>query len=111
MSRLGDILVEHGPIAQDYVASPGLSSDMRWIRADEINELREELMAARAAAALGERFEVDATPWRDAEGANLMISCRRCPWYADIEYAVGVHDATALAELNRRAGEHAEACR
>jgi hypothetical protein len=47
MSRLGDILVELGPITQDYVASPGLSSDMRWIRAADLNALRDELIELR----------------------------------------------------------------
>lgn len=47
MSRLGDVLVETGPITQDYMVSPGLSSDMRWVRADDLNALRDELIALR----------------------------------------------------------------
>jgi hypothetical protein len=58
-----------------------------------------------------QRFEVDATPWRDAEGADLTISCRRCPWSAHTEHQVGADDAIPLAELMQRADEHTEVCR
>lgn len=51
MSRLGDVLIEFGPLAQDYVVSPGLSRDMRWVRADELNALRDELIQLRRIAA------------------------------------------------------------
>lgn len=51
MSRLGDALVKLGPITQDYVVTPGLSSDMRWVRAAELNALRDELIELRRIAA------------------------------------------------------------
>ncbi len=61
MSRLGDVLVEHGPVAQDYAVGPGLSSDIRWVLAAELNELRDELIELRRIAALtpdGDRPEI-----------------------------------------------------
>lgn len=51
MSRLGDVLVELGPVAQDYVVTPGLSSDMHWVRAEDLNALRDELIELRRIAA------------------------------------------------------------
>lgn len=50
MSRLGDVLVDLGPIQQDYVVTPGLSSDLYWVRADELNALRDELIELRRLA-------------------------------------------------------------
>jgi hypothetical protein len=42
------VLVNLGPITQDYIVSPGLSSDMRWVSAAELNDLRDELIELRA---------------------------------------------------------------
>ncbi len=52
MSRFGDILVELGPVAQDYAVTPGLSSDVRWVRAADVNALRDELIELRRVAAI-----------------------------------------------------------
>lgn len=49
-SKLGDLIVEHGPYAQDFLVGAGLSSDLRWVRAVELNSLRDELIRLRQAA-------------------------------------------------------------
>lgn len=51
MSRLGDVLVEHGPLAQDYLIGPGYACNLRWLLAADLNALRDELIELRAAAA------------------------------------------------------------
>jgi hypothetical protein len=51
VSHLGDRLVEHGPYKQDFLIGVGFSSDLRWVRAADLNALRDELIDLRAAAA------------------------------------------------------------
>lgn len=51
MSTLGDLIVEGGPYAQDLLIGAGFSSDLRWVRAVDLNALRDELIELRAAVA------------------------------------------------------------
>lgn len=103
--KLSDQIIEHGPYAAgDSSPLPGELEH----RADvhDLNELREELVAARKVGGERERFEVRATAI--CEDAQLWVTCGRCGG----RYATWVFDEPqTLAELNRRASEHAEVCR
>ncbi len=79
MSHLGDVLVELGPITQDYLVGAGFSSDLRWVRADDLNALRDELIELRAAAALDPEPCQEETPsWRHFTHAQVGEYWIRC---------------------------------
>lgn len=105
---LADQIIEHGPVVPGEVYGAAIVASM--CDSEMFNELRDELIAARALKqqlAPG-RFEVDALG--DYLGdAKLWVSCRRCPWDAEIPDSAS--GPTDLAELVQRATEHAEACR
>lgn len=107
--KLSDLIIEHGPYAWDeHQQEPRPDISGQLCDAAALNELREELMAARAVREAGERFEV----WgvgSDDFGA-IVLGHRDCPdaWQAELETT---DDQPTLAELNQRAGEHAEVCR
>jgi hypothetical protein len=98
--RLSDLIIEHGP----YVAGEVQRGFKHLPLTDEtaLNELREELMAARKASEERERFEVVGLGYDDHD---VVVTCRTCgSWDAKLDAWTG------LADLNRRAGEHAEVC-
>lgn len=94
--RLGDLIIEHGP----YYAAQ--LNPITAPTAAELNELREELIAARKAREVLEAVarlakcaaELDPTERR------FVLRTEGCGWCG------GDH----LAELNQRAAEHAEVC-
>jgi hypothetical protein len=47
MSGLGDQIVEHGPFTQDLLVGPGYAGPLRWLRAADLTELRDELIGLR----------------------------------------------------------------
>lgn len=97
--KLSDLIIEHGPW-NDSGRIMG-TADMA-----DLNELREELMAARAAAAIPAGFSVEAIGLADGD-QQIWINHKRCPesWHAELDELV------TLAALVQRAGEHAEVCR
>jgi len=99
---LADQIIEHGHV------EPG-DDRPGWfgrLTAAGINELRDELIAARALKELltSGRFTVDAVYSGDL---YVTLECNRpdCPWVAEPDTPAD------LAELVQRAGEHAEVCR
>lgn len=48
--NLADLIIESGPFTQDLLVGPGFAGPLHWLRADALNELREELVAGRQAA-------------------------------------------------------------
>jgi hypothetical protein len=103
-TKLGDLIIEHGP----FTAGEWISGDIADVlmTAAAVNELREELIAARKASEERQQFRVYVVPFARGN-EQLGITCDRpgCGWHTEIE------DFTGLAELNRRASEHAEVCR
>lgn len=94
--KLSDLIIEHGPYV-GWQESP----IQQHLSAAALNQLREELVAARCDRT---RFEIGAVPTRDDE-VHPDIRCGRCGWF--VEFA----DAwPTLDELNQRAQEHAEVC-
>jgi hypothetical protein len=91
--KLSDLIIEHGP----YEAGE-LSPFAGGVDRGDLNELREELLAARAVLQPG-HLEV-----AGAEN-DVEIICTRGGWHARIDAF------SDLAELGQRAGEHAEVCR
>lgn len=64
MSTLGDLLVEQGPYTQDLLFGPGFAGPLRWVRAVDLNALRDELIDLRsAAAAPGVQCREDTWSW------------------------------------------------
>lgn len=99
--KLSDLIIEHGP----FTAGEWISGDIADVlmTAAAVNELREELMAARAALQAG-RFEVDGDG--SEVYSSVTLRCTHCGPIAEIET---LRDGPVdLAELNQRAGEHAE---
>lgn len=93
--KLSDQIIEHGPYEAGQRAPIGLR-DAYLIEAEDLNELREELLAARKVGEV--RFDV-----AGAEN-DVEIICQACTWFARVPAW------SDLAELDRRAGEHAEVC-
>jgi hypothetical protein len=101
--KLSDQIIEHGP----YVAGEVQRGFKHLPLTDEtaLNELREELMAARAANEERSRFSVEAVGTAGDDGDEIWLCCDRCGlWQVQLGATLG------LGELNRRAGEHAEVC-
>ncbi|GGN39591.1 hypothetical protein FHR83_006685 [Actinoplanes campanulatus] len=48
------------------------------------------------------RFQVEGVA--SAGGAQILLSCDRCPWTAVLD------DPISFADLNQRAAEHTEVC-
>lgn len=96
--KLSDLIIEHGPYIGPSATVMGVD-----VSAADLNELREELSAARKLGELLTRF----TAQGGADGAfgDIDLHCNRCGHDSWIEEEV------TLAELSRRAGEHAEVCR
>ena len=101
---LADQIIEHGP----YTPGEVQRGFKHLPLTDEtaLNELRDELIAARALKELlaSGRFEVwaaaDSDPW-------MALGCNNgCGWVVDLGSS-----PIGLAELVQRAGEHAEGCR
>lgn len=94
---LADQIIEHGP----YEPRHALVS---WDTA-ALNELRDELIAARALTELlaSGRYAVEPVVVRTGR-ATLWLTCNRCRWFD------GIDATAALGELVRRAAEHAEVC-
>jgi hypothetical protein len=101
---LADQIIEHGPYAQDYLIGPGFAGPLRWLRAAELNELRDELIAARTARERQQRFQVEAGAI--GEDGQLWLTCDRCG-----HLVVVSDEPLTLAELNQHADEHTEECR
>lgn len=100
---LADRIIEDGPfIAGDVM--PAWAGEFH--RTQALNELRDELIAARALKELltSGRFTIDAV-W--SSDLYITIECNRpdCPWIAEPDTPAD------LGDLVRRAGEHAEVCR
>lgn len=101
--KLSDLVIEHGPWTEHDAAALLTLRAVQGRAAAELNELREELLAARAVLE-AHRFPIDGV-WHTDDTAGLDIRCIRCPWvWSDQD------GETDLAELNRRAAEHAEVC-
>lgn len=100
--RLTDRIIEAGPYAPGDVLPPELVREV--FKTGELNNLREELLAARKASEVRGRFAIDAFVTADL-GIVTQLECRRCDYVAEIKTRIGI------AELNRRAAEHAEVCR
>lgn len=101
-TKLSDLIIEHGPFTPGEWISDNIADVLTTAAA--VNELREELIAARALLRLGERFTVHAvTPYPGTADVAIHHDCRA--WWVDID------EPLTLAELNRRASEHAEVCR
>lgn len=102
--RLSDLIIEHGPWT-DHDAAALLTLRITQGRAArELNELREELLAARKAGEERARFEIDGG--YDYGHDITTLHCTRCR-----AWRVALDGPADLAELNRRAEEHAEVCR
>lgn len=104
---LADQIIEHGPYVWDerqQEPRPDISGQLN--DADGLNELRDELIAARALTELlaSGRYAVEPVVVRTGR-ATLWLTCNRCRWFD------GIDTSTGLAELVRRAAEHAEVCR
>lgn len=99
---LADQIINQGP----YRDGDSLPIEVQVADSAEVNELRDELMAARALKELlaSGRFLVYAAASGDAQ---IGLTHDGCPgrWWVDLG------DFTALAELVQRAAEHAEVCR
>lgn len=99
---LADQIIEQGP----YEAWKPLAGWLRLrnLAVEDLNELRDGLVAARQAREGLKRFEVEALGDYLGEG-RIWLRCDRChAWAADISGPL------TLAELGQRAGEHAEVC-
>lgn len=93
--KLSDLIIEGGP----YYASQ--LNPLTAPTTEQLNELREELMAARAVLDVLSRFRLDINFWDDTAHGE----CLRC----GMRSSVSADDT--LGELSRWAGEHAEVCR
>lgn len=105
---LADQIIEHGPY-EAYALVP--NEVMRWIESGQLNELRDELIAARALKEMlaSGRFELSVSAYCDGDGAYVNLHHGNCD-IAEYE-AEGGGPTLDLAELVQRAGEHAEVCR
>jgi len=96
---LADQIIEHGPYPPDEFRILNVTTA-------ELNELRDELIAARALKELlaARRFTVDAVYSGDL---YVTLECNQpdCPWIAEPDTPAD------LAELVQRATEHAEVCK
>ena len=112
---LADQIIEKGPYEQDLLVGQGFSAPLWWWRAADLNELRDELIAARQARTDMQRFQVepayDGSPW-------IALHCDRCRWHAEIgrrahgglpvsepdgPISHGVGGCTGCAELRKQA--------
>lgn len=100
---LTDRIIDAGPYAHGDVLPPELVQDV--FKTHELNALRDELIELRrlrTAAETLERFEVHGAGYDDTD---VALGCPRCGADARLDaYAT-------LADLVRRADEHAEVCR
>lgn len=96
---LADQIIEHGPY--DGTVHPRYGAQTYSFTGTDLNELRDELVAARALKELlaDGRWQIE------AYGNELALTCGRCGWTA------WPTEPADLAELVRRAGEHTEVCR
>lgn len=128
--KLSDLIIESGPaVAGGKMPFPAADNGYPIITAAQINELREELIAARKAGELRvakiaatkalrdlhvareqapdlSRFRTYVISFARSGDPAIGITHDECPsrWTAEVD------DFTALAELVQRAGEHAEVC-
>lgn len=98
--KLSDLIIEHGPYEPGEVQRGFKHLPLTDEAA--LNELREELIAARCDRT---RFRVYAVP-RSRGSETLGITHDDCPgqWHAEVD------DFTGLDELCQRAREHVEVC-
>lgn len=102
---LADQIIEQGPVvAGDTMPFPTAPNGHPIITAAEINELRDELIAARALIELLGRFHIEPTMVRTG-AVHIRLACRHCRWEHWTD------EPGDLAELVQRATEHAEVCR
>ena len=99
---LADQIIEHGPCAQDYLIGPGFAGPLRWLRAAELNELRDDLIGARKTRESWDRWTITGYGSRDSNDIHLRHQCGWEEW---------IDKSLTLAELNQRADEHTEECR
>jgi len=76
---LADQIIEHGPHDQDLLVGQGLAAPLWWWRADALNELRDELLAARAARTDGAsqalaHVRQQLSAWSKLNGADARLT-------------------------------------
>lgn len=99
---LADQIIEHGP----YMGGTDAQIQILGVNitANDINELRDELITARAHKELLGQFDLEVDRWTDPIEVDLTHG-NRCDW---IIWFTGEF---TLAELVQRATQHAEVCR
>lgn len=95
---LADQIIEHGP----YHDADSLPIQVQTADNADINQLRDELIAARALKELLGQFHLEIDFWND----DALLRCRTCGANGFVS-----GDESPLAELVRWATEHAEVCR
>lgn len=98
---LADLIIEHGPFTPGDVILASFASQL--LRVGDLNELRDELIAARKAAERREKIFVDIDFWND----EAHLGCLAC----GTRFCIGIDADETLGDLDRRADEHTEECR
>jgi len=104
---LEDQIINGGPYAagdmiRTWMLPPNLTAAALNVLRDELIELRR----LKAVAEERQRFRVGSVALFGGNSV-IQLSCNRCDWIVEIDG----DEPFALAELNRRADEHAEVCR
>lgn len=104
---LADQIIEHGPWKPGTIGLELLADTSgALIIPEAVNELRDELIAARALKELLGRFQVEALGAHGYD-ARIYTHCGTCGW----EHEGDWEQPFGLAELVQRAREHGEVCK